>query len=54
MFSFYHLSRLDFHLSDGTKVDCENLRAGCVALSPSDGYGGQYSYIKIDTSTDGA
>src|SRR3954447_8795909 len=32
MFSFYHLSRLDFHLAGGAKVDCEDLRAGCSAL----------------------
>jgi dienelactone hydrolase len=53
MFSFYHLSRLDFHLSDGTQVDCENLRLGCSALSAGDGYSGQYSYIKIDTTKEG-
>src|SRR5438477_7727354 len=45
MFSFYHLSRLDFHRADGTQVDCENLRLGCPALTPDDGYSGQYSYI---------
>ena len=37
----------------GEQVDCENLRAGCAALSANDGYRGQYSYIKIDTTKDG-
>jgi hypothetical protein len=53
MFSFYHLSRLDFHLANGQKVDCENLRAGCPALSDNDGYSGEYSYIHIDKTPDG-
>ncbi len=52
MFSFYHPSRLDFTLSNGRKVDCEDLRAGCAPLSDSDGYRGEYSYIKIATSPD--
>ena len=52
MFSFYHLSRLDFHMSDGTKVDCEDLRSGCPALTDQDGYPGTYSYLDIDRSPD--
>jgi hypothetical protein len=54
MFSFYHLSRLDFHLSDGSQVDCENLRSGCPNLSDDDGYPGTYSYIDIARSPDAA
>jgi dienelactone hydrolase len=52
MFSFYHRSRLDFHLADGSKVDCEDLRAGCAPLSDNDGYPGTYSYVDIDRSPD--
>jgi hypothetical protein len=52
MFSFYHRSRLDFTRADGTKVDCEDLRAGCAALSSDDGYPGDYAYATIDRSPD--
>ncbi len=31
-FSFYYLSRLDIHLSNGQKWDCENLRKGCPGM----------------------
>jgi dienelactone hydrolase len=51
-FSFYYYSRLEFHLAGGQRVDCENLRDGCPALTASDGYPGAYSYIGIDTSPD--
>ena len=51
-FSFYYYSRLDFHLANGQKVDCEDLRDGCAALTANDGYPGTYSYISIDTSPD--
>jgi|tagenome__1003787_1003787.scaffolds.fasta_scaffold20958045_2 dienelactone hydrolase len=54
MFSFYHLSRLDFTLAGGAKVDCEDLRAGCPALSGDDGYPGDYAYATIDRTPDGA
>jgi hypothetical protein len=54
MFSFYHPSRLAFTRRGGAKVDCENLRAGCPALSGDDGYAGDYSYIAIARSPDGA
>src|SRR3954453_3525695 len=54
MFSFYHPSRLDFTLSNGKKVDCEDLRSGCASLSDADGYQGDYAYITIDRSPDGA
>jgi dienelactone hydrolase len=52
MFSFYHLSRLDYHTLSGAKVDCEDLRAGCPALSDGDGYPGEYSFAAIDRSPD--
>jgi hypothetical protein len=45
--------RLDFTRSDGTKVECEDLRAWCAALSRDDGYPGDYSYATIDRSPDG-
>jgi dienelactone hydrolase len=51
-FSFYYYSRLDFHLSNGQKVDCEDLRDGCSALGADDGYPGTYLYVGIDTSPD--
>ncbi len=51
-FSFYYYSRLDIHRSDGTPVDCEDLRAGCAALVAADGYRGDYSYASIDTTAD--
>src|SRR3954469_4917123 len=53
-FSFYHRSRLDFHTADGKQVDCEDLRSGCPALSANDGYSGDYSYLAIATTPDGA
>jgi hypothetical protein len=52
MFSFYHRSRLDITRADGTKVDCEDLRAGCDALTADDGYPGDYAYATIDRSPD--
>jgi dienelactone hydrolase len=52
-FSFYYYSRLDFHRSNGNVFDCEDLREGCPGLTSSDGYPGDYSYIKIDTTPDG-
>jgi dienelactone hydrolase len=51
-FSFYYYSRLDFHLYDGQKIDCEDLRDGCPTLTSNDGYPGTYSYIEIDTTPD--
>ena len=51
-FSFYYYSRLSFHRSRGSRIDCEDLRDGCPALSSSDGYRGIYSYVKIDTTPD--
>jgi dienelactone hydrolase len=54
MFSFYHPSRLDISLSGGRRVDCENLRDGCSALTDNDRYTGEYSYLTIDTSPDGS
>jgi hypothetical protein len=55
MLSFYHRSRLDITRADGTKVDCEDLRAGCTALIADDGYPGDYdyAYATIDRSRDG-
>jgi dienelactone hydrolase len=51
-FSFYYYSRLAFHLADGQKADCEDLRDSCAALSSNDGYRGAYSYVNIDTTPD--
>jgi dienelactone hydrolase len=53
-FSFYYYSRLDIHRSDGSVFDCENLRDGCPGMVATDGYPGDYSYIKIDTTPDSA
>jgi hypothetical protein len=54
-FSFYYYSRLDIHLANGKVWDCEDLRDGCAGMVPTshDGYAGDYSYIKIDTTPDG-
>jgi dienelactone hydrolase len=52
MFSFYYGSRLAITLADGTKVDCETMRAGCPQLSDADGYPGEYSYLALATSPD--
>jgi hypothetical protein len=54
-FSFYYYSRLDVHLADGRRWDCEDLRAGCPGMvtAAEDGYPGAYSYLSIDTSPDG-
>jgi hypothetical protein len=51
-FSFYYLSRLDIATAHG-RVDCEDLRNGCPALSDADGYPGTYDFVKIDTTKDG-
>ena len=54
MFSFYYPSRLDFHRSDGSVFDCEDIRPGCPGLSDSDGYPGSYDFVNIDRSPDAA
>ena len=53
-FSFYYWSRLDFHLSNGSLWDCEDLRDGCPGMVPEsqDGFPGTYSYLAVDTSPD--
>jgi dienelactone hydrolase len=51
-FSFYYGSRLAITLADGTKVDCETMRAGCPQLSDADGFPGEYSYLTLATSPD--
>jgi dienelactone hydrolase len=51
-FSFYYYSRLAFHRFGGSMFSCEDLREGCPGMTSSDGYPGDYSYIKIDTSPD--
>jgi dienelactone hydrolase len=52
IFSFYHRSRLDIGTAHG-RVDCENLRDGCAALSDADGYPGTYDWYRIVTAKDG-
>jgi dienelactone hydrolase len=53
-FSFYYYSRLDVHLAGGGVFGCEDLRVGCAGMVPAsaDGWPGDYSYIKIDTTPD--
>jgi dienelactone hydrolase len=53
-FSFYDYSRLDIGLAGGGRFDCEDLRDGCPGMVPEadDGWHGDYSYVKIDTSPD--
>jgi dienelactone hydrolase len=52
LFSAYYRSRLDLGHDGGPRVRCENLRAGCRALGPRDGWRGGYSYYRIATSPD--
>jgi len=53
-FSFYYYSRLDVGLPGGGRFDCEDLRDGCAGMVPQagDGWPGDYSYVKIDTTPD--
>jgi dienelactone hydrolase len=51
-FSFYYYARLNIHLASGQRWDCEDLRDGCAGMVSNDGYPGDYSYIKIDTTPD--
>jgi hypothetical protein len=53
MFSFYYRSRLDIGLSGGGRFVCEDIRPGCPGMVSGDGYTGDYSYLKIDTTPDG-
>ncbi|MGZ6696670.1 MAG: alpha/beta hydrolase [Solirubrobacteraceae bacterium] len=52
MMSFYYRSRLDITRAGGGRVTCEDLRAGCAALSDADGRPTDYSYLAIATSPD--
>jgi len=52
LLSFYYRSRLDLTTSDGQRVRCDDLRAGCVALAP-DGLG-DYTYLAAGGLTAGA
>jgi dienelactone hydrolase len=52
MMSFYHPSRLDFHLASGKRYANEDLRKRATGLSDQDGFCGTYSYVAIDTSKD--
>ena len=54
MMSFYYRSRLDLHRATGERVTCEDLRAGCGALTDADGRPKDYSYLAIATSPDSA
>ena len=50
MFSFYHRSRLDFHLNDGRRFDQEDLRSGKGLRADCDP--ASYSYLALATSPD--
>jgi dienelactone hydrolase len=52
MLSFYYQSRLDVHTAHGGLVDCEDLRAGCAALTGHDGAPPEFSYVTTDTAPD--
>jgi dienelactone hydrolase len=47
-FSFYYYSRLDIHLANGRRWDCENLRKGCAGMV-TEANPGSYSYLAVDT-----
>jgi dienelactone hydrolase len=51
-FSFYYYSRLDIHLANGERWDCENLRKGCPGMV-TERDPGSYSYLATDTSPAG-
>jgi hypothetical protein len=51
-FSFYYYSRLDIHLANGERWDCENLRKGCAGMV-TERDPGSYSYLATDTSPAG-
>jgi dienelactone hydrolase len=53
MFSFYYRSRLDIGLPGGGRFDCEDMRPGCPGMLSNDGWPGDYSYAKVDTTPDG-
>ena len=52
MFSFYYYSRLEIHKAGGGTSDCEDVREGCAGMVATDRYGGDYSYISIDSTPD--
>src|SRR4051812_25448160 len=54
LFSFYHRSRLDFTRADGSKYTCEDLRTGCPGMTGDDGYAGEYDYVSLVRTADGA
>jgi hypothetical protein len=54
MFSLYHRSRLDIGLPGGGRFDCEYMRPGCPGMVSNDGWPGDYSYVKVTTTPDGA
>ena len=45
-------ARLDVRSEDG-RVDCEDLRAGCAALTYQDGFVGSYDCLTVATTPDG-
>ncbi len=52
LFSRYYRSRLDLGHGGGRRLRCENLRAGCAALSGRDGRPAGYSYYRVVTRPD--
>jgi dienelactone hydrolase len=52
-YSFYYPSRLDIGLADGSRFECEDIRARCPGMSSQDGWNGSYSYIDVANSPDG-
>jgi hypothetical protein len=52
LFSRYYRSRLDLGHHGGLRARCEDLRAGCRALTARDGRPGGYSSYRIATRKD--
>jgi dienelactone hydrolase len=54
VFSYDYLSRMDITLANGTRFDCENLRAGCSGQTTAadDCGSASYSYRALDTAPD--
>ena len=53
LLSDWSTSRLDVRRTDGSRVRCEDLRAGCAALAPDDGQPAEWGFLPIATALDG-
>lgn len=54
LFSYHYRSRLDVGRDGGTRLVCEDLRAGCAGQTADDGEAARWSYHAIAAAPDGA